>query len=85
MSKSTSLCSAIWLDPLARYFQNHSYTQPPGEEYREGSTTAVENIIWRLRRKLEDDPKRPVYIKTVIRCRCKIKRAASFLQGQQIV
>jgi len=30
-------------------------------------TTAVENIIWRLRQKLEDDPKHPVYIKTVIR------------------
>ena len=26
------------------------------EEYRYG-TTAVENIIWRLRQKLEDDPK----------------------------
>ena len=36
------------------------------EEYRYG-TTAVENIIWRLRQKLEDDPRHPVYIKTVIR------------------
>ena len=34
------------------------------EEYRYG-TTAVENIIWRLRQKLEDDPKHPVYIKKV--------------------
>ena len=43
-----------------------------GEVYREGSTTAVENIIWRLRRKLEDDPKHPVYIKTVIHSGYKI-------------
>ena len=35
------------------------------EEYRYG-TTAVENIIWRLRRKLEKDPKHPAYIKTVV-------------------
>ena len=44
-----------------------------GEEYQDGSTTAVENTIWRLRRKLEDDPKHPVYIKTVIRSGYKIK------------
>lgn len=37
------------------------------------STTAVENIIWRLRQKLEDDPKHPVYIKTVIRSGYKIE------------
>ena len=30
-------------------------------------TTSVENIIWRLRRKLESDPKHPDYIKTVLR------------------
>ena len=42
------------------------------EEYRYG-TTAVENIIWRLRQKLEDDPKHPVYIKTVIRSGYKIE------------
>ena len=35
------------------------------EEYRYG-TTAVENIIWRLRKKLEPDPRNPIYIKTVI-------------------
>ena len=43
------------------------------EEYRYG-TTAVENIIWRLRQKLEDDPKHPVYIKTVIRSGYKIEK-----------
>ena len=42
------------------------------EKYRYG-TTAVENIIWRLRQKLEDDPKHPVYIKTVIRSGYKIE------------
>ena len=42
------------------------------EEYRYGTTT-VENIIWRLRQKLEDDPKHPVYIKTVIRSGYKIE------------
>ena len=42
------------------------------EEYRYG-TTAVENFIWRLRQKLEDDPKHPVYIKTVIRSGYKIE------------
>ena len=44
------------------------------EEYRYG-TTAVENIIWRLRQKLEDDPKHPTYIKTVIRGGYKIVKS----------
>ena len=34
----------------------------------------VENIIWRLRQKLEDDPRHPVYIKTVIRSGYKIEK-----------
>ena len=36
-----------------------------GEEYLHG-TNSVENTIWRLRRKLEEDPKHPGYIKTVV-------------------
>ena len=36
-----------------------------GEAYLHG-TDSVENIIWRLRRKLEEDPKHPGYIKTVV-------------------
>ena len=36
-----------------------------GEEYLRG-TNSVENTIWRLRRKLEEDPKHPGYIKTVV-------------------
>ena len=35
-----------------------------GEEYLRG-TNSVENTIWRLRRKLGEDPRRPAYIKTV--------------------
>ena len=41
------------------------YVAAWGEEYLYG-TNSVENIIWRLRQKLEKDPKRPEYIKTVI-------------------
>ena len=41
------------------------YAAAWGEEYLHG-TNSVENIIWRLRKKLEDDPKHPAYIKTVI-------------------
>ena len=36
-----------------------------GEAYLHG-TNSVENTIWRLRKKLEEDPRRPAYIKTVI-------------------
>ena len=35
------------------------------EEYLPG-TNSVENIIWRLRKKLEEDPRHPAYIKTVV-------------------
>lgn len=37
-----------------------------GEAYLSG-TNSVENTIWRLKRKLEPDPKHPDYIKTVLR------------------
>ena len=36
-----------------------------GEEYLHG-TNSVENTIWRLRKKVEEDPKHPGYIKTVV-------------------
>ncbi len=36
-----------------------------GEEYLHG-TNSVENTIWRLRRKLEEEPRYPAYIKTVV-------------------
>ena len=41
------------------------YAAAWGEEYLHGETS-VENIIWRLRKKLEPDPRNPIYIKTVI-------------------
>ena len=45
-----------------------------GEEYLHG-TNSVENTIWRLRKKLEEDPKHPTYIKTVIRGGYKIVKS----------
>ena len=42
------------------------------EAYLHG-TKSVENIIWRLRRKLEPDPRNPIYIKTVIGAGYKIE------------
>ena len=47
------------------------YAAAWGEEYLHG-TNSVENIIWRLRQKLEEDPKHPTYIKTVFRSGYKI-------------
>ena len=44
------------------------------EEYLPG-TNSVENIIWRLRKKLENDPKHPAYIKTVVGAGYKIEIA----------
>ena len=41
------------------------YAAAWGEEYLYG-TNSVENTIWRLRKKLENDTKHPAYIKTVI-------------------
>ena len=43
-----------------------------GEAYLHG-TKSVENIIWQLRRKLEPDPRNPIYIKTVIGAGYKIE------------
>ena len=42
------------------------------EEYLPG-TNSVENIIWRLRKKLEEDPRHPTYIKTVVGAGYKIE------------
>ena len=47
------------------------YAAAWGEEYLHG-TNSVENIIWRLRKKLEEDPRHPIYIKTVFRSGYKI-------------
>ena len=45
-----------------------------GEEYLHG-TNSVENTIWRLRRKLEEDSKHLAYIKTVVGAGYKIEIA----------
>ncbi|MBM6693764.1 winged helix-turn-helix domain-containing protein [Pseudoflavonifractor capillosus] len=37
-------------------------------------TNTVDNTIWRLRNKLEPDPKHPTYIKTVFRVGYKIEK-----------
>ena len=42
-----------------------------GEEYLHG-TNSVENTLWRMRKKLEEDPRHPIYIKTVFRSGYKI-------------
>ena len=49
------------------------YNAPWGEDYELGTNT-VDNTIWRLRGKLESDPKHPIYIKTVFRVGYKIER-----------
>lgn len=53
------------------YTKEQLYSAAWGEEYQYGMTT-VENTIWRLRKKLEPDPKNPIYIKTVFRVGYKI-------------
>ena len=53
------------------FSKDQLYTAAWGEEQLYG-TNSVENIIWRLRQKLEVDPKHPTYIKTVFRSGYKI-------------
>ena len=48
------------------------YNAAWGEDYELGTNT-VDNTIWRLRNKLESDPKHPTYIKTVFRVGYKIE------------
>ena len=51
--------------PKQVFSKAQPYEAAWGEAYLHG-TNSVENILWRLRRKLEEDPRRPAYIKTVI-------------------
>lgn len=44
------------------------------EENYELGTYTIDNTIWRLRNKLEPDPKHPIYIKTVFRVGYKIEK-----------
>lgn len=48
------------------YTREQLYAAVWGEEYQYGMTT-VDNTIWRLRKKLESDPRHPIFIKTVFR------------------
>lgn len=52
-------------DPGEVFSKAQLYEAAWGENY-EYVTTSVENTIWRLRQKLEENPSRPAYIKTVI-------------------
>ena len=48
-----------------KYLKSAALCGGLGEEYLHG-TTSVENTIWRLRKKLKDEPTQSVYIKTVV-------------------
>lgn len=61
---STLYCLAK--SPGRVYTREQLYAAAWNEEYQYGMTT-VDNTIWRLRKKLEPDPKRPTFIKTVFR------------------
>lgn len=50
--------------PGGVYTREQLYTAAWGEVYTQGTST-VENTICRLRQKLEPNPRRPIYIKTV--------------------
>ena len=54
------------------YTKEQLYAAAWDETYPHGSS-AVENTIYRLRKKLEPDPRNPVYVKTVIRAGYKIE------------
>ena len=68
--ESAMLC-CMASSPGQVFSKAHLYAAAGGEEYLHG-TNSVENIIWRLRQKLEQDPKHPFYIKTVVRSGYKI-------------
>lgn len=55
------------------YTREQLYYATWGEDYESGTNTVV-NTIWRLRNKLEPDPRHPIYIKTVFRVGYKIVR-----------
>lgn len=58
-----------------RVFSREQLYNAAWEENYELGTNTVDNTIWRLRNKLESDPKHPVYIKTVFRVGYKIEMA----------
>lgn len=61
-----SILHCMAKSPGRVYTREQLYAAAWNEEYQYGMTT-VDNAIWRLRQKLEPDPKRPTFIKTVFR------------------
>ena len=57
-----------------RVFSREQLYNAAWEESYEFGTNTVDNTIWRLRQKLEPDPKHPIYIKIVFRVGYKIAR-----------
>ena len=66
-----SYCMARY--PGHVFSREQLYNAAWGEDYELGTNT-VDNVIWRLRNKLEPDPKHPTYIKTVFRVGYKIEK-----------
>ena len=64
-------CMACY--PGRVFTREQLYNAAWGEDYELGTNT-VDNVIWRLRKKLEPDPRHPTYIKTVFRVGYKIER-----------
>ena len=67
-----AILSCMAKRPGRIYTKEQLYAAAWDETYPYGSS-AVENTIYRLRKKLEPDPRNPVYIKTVIRAGYKIE------------
>ena len=67
-----AMLSCMAKRPGRIYTKEQLYAAAWDETYPYGSS-AVENTIYRLRKKLEPDPRNPVYFKTVIRAGYKIE------------
>ena len=67
-----AILSCMAKRPGRIYTKEQLYAAAWDGTYPYGSS-AVENTIYRLRKKLEPDPRNPVYIKTVIRAGYKIE------------
>ena len=67
-----AILSCMAKRPGRIYTKEQLYAAAWDETYPYGSS-AVENTIYRLRKKLEPDPRNPVYVKTVIRAGYKIE------------
>ena len=67
-----SMLCCMAKSPGQVFSREQLYASAWGESYNWSSNT-VDNTIWRLRKKLESNPKKPVYIKTVFRLGYKIE------------